>query len=88
MRGICASSTGCHSFGRTVADHTGSSEIPLNEWTDLAITFDGFIERLICNGAQVASVSSWVRFRMTFRCRLRSAQTLKTTQAATISMDG
>jgi Concanavalin A-like lectin/glucanases superfamily/Divergent InlB B-repeat domain/Immunoglobulin I-set domain len=33
----------------------GSSAIPLNEWTHLAITFDGFIKRLYVNGAQVAS---------------------------------
>jgi hypothetical protein len=33
----------------------GPSAIPLNEWTHLAITFDGFIKRLYVNGAQVAS---------------------------------
>lgn len=29
--------------------------IPLNDWTHLAITFDGFVKRLYVNGAEVAS---------------------------------
>src|SRR6185312_15880929 len=33
----------------------GPSAIPLNEWTHLAISFDGFIKRLYVNGAPVAS---------------------------------
>jgi hypothetical protein len=33
----------------------GPFSIPLNEWTHLAMTFDGLIERLYVNGAQVAS---------------------------------
>ena len=33
----------------------GPSAIPLNEWTHLAITFDGLIKRLYVNGAQLAS---------------------------------
>lgn len=33
----------------------GPTAIPLNEWTHLAITFDGLIKRLYVNGAQVAS---------------------------------
>ena len=33
----------------------GPSAIPLNEWTHLAISFDGTIKRLYVNGAKVAS---------------------------------
>jgi hypothetical protein len=33
----------------------GPSAIPLNEWTHLAITYDGLVKRLYVNGAQVAS---------------------------------
>jgi concanavalin A-like lectin/glucanase superfamily protein/putative Ig domain-containing protein len=33
----------------------GPSAIPLNEWTHLAISFDGTTKRLYVNGAQVAS---------------------------------
>ena len=48
-------SHGADHFGN---DHFGkvpSRPIPLNEWTHLAISFDGTIKRLYINGAEVAS---------------------------------
>ena len=42
-------------FSHGTAQLSGPSTIPLNQWTHLAISFDGTFKRLYVNGAKVAS---------------------------------